>query len=174
MSETWATDPNEARINRVLAAAHHREASALMYGRLPMTIGELVDGRAPSDDDDVPQIRNETVVRMLHFVFQDGPHPGSVTRLIYLLAQRLTPDLVLRMSGSEMADMLGETRAAWSARNQRIFTGYLRARGTKGAKGRSDKSEAARVKYAAAQLGNTNRRGKLKSSGMAAAKDTIR
>jgi len=66
------------------------------------------------------------------------------------------------MSGAELADMLGETRAAWSARNKRIFTGYLKARGSKAAKGALQKSDSASAKYALAARGNTNRRGKFK------------
>jgi hypothetical protein len=109
-------------------------------------------------------IRCETAVRMLHFQFQDGPHPGCTTRLVYLMAQRLAPELVLNMNGAELADMLGETRAAWSARNKRIYTGYLKARGAKAAKGRMQKSDTADAKYASAARGNTNRRGKFKKA----------
>lgn len=107
-------------------------------------------------------IRRETLLRLLHFQFQDGPHPGCTTRLVYLMAQRVAPELVLCMSGAELADMLGETRAAWSARNKRIYTGYLKARGAKAAKGRHQKSDTADAKYASAARGNTNRRGKFK------------
>jgi hypothetical protein len=107
-------------------------------------------------------IRRETLLRLLFFQFQDGPHPGCTTRLVYLLAQRLAPELLLNMCGAELADMLGETRAAWSARNKRIFTGYLKARGAKAAKGRMQKSDTAAAKYASAARGNTNRRGKFK------------
>lgn len=107
-------------------------------------------------------IRRETLLRLLFFQFQDGPHPGCTTRLVYLMAQRLAPELVLSMSGAELADMLGETRAAWSARNKRIFTGYLKARGAKAAKGRMQKSDTHAERCASAARGNTNRRGKLK------------
>lgn len=108
------------------------------------------------------RMKQETAVRLLHFIFQDGEHPGCTTRLLYLLAQRMQPELILHMSGAELADMLGETRAAWSARNKRIFTGYLKARGSKAAKGALQKSDSASAKYALAARGNTNRRGKFK------------
>jgi hypothetical protein len=113
---------------------------------------------------EIPAVRRETATRLLYFQFQDGPHPGCTARLVYLMAQRIAPELVLSMSGAELADMLGETRAAWSARNKRIFTGYLKARGAKAAKGRMQKSDTAAAKYASAARGNTNRRGKFKSA----------
>lgn len=153
---------HEARMNTALAVAYQREGREAVEMNTPMTFAELFEERAAGDSDEVPQIRRETVIRMLHFVFQDGPHPGCVTRLVYLLAQRLAPELVLSMSGAELADMIGETRAAWSARNKRIFTGYLKARGAKAAKGRMQKSDTASAKYASAARGNTNRRGKFK------------
>jgi len=163
MSEFRATegiDPNEARMNRALAVAYRRDGRSAGETQAPTTLGELVEGCAESDGDEVARVRSETVVRMLHFLFQDGPHPGSVTRLVYLLAQRLSPGLILRMNGSELADMLGETRAAWSARNKRIFTGYMEARGSRAARGLNQKSTTVCEKYARAQLGNQNRRGK--------------
>ncbi len=152
---------HEARINTALAVAYQREGRAAITTASPMSLAELFE-QAPGDGDEAMAIKNETAVRFLHFVFQDGAHPGCTTRLLYLLAQRLAPELVLGMSGAELADMLGETRAAWSARNKRIFTGYLRARGSKAAKGRLQKSDTASAKYASAARGNTNRRGKFK------------
>lgn len=150
-------------MNATLAVAYQREGREAITTATPMTFAEMCE-QAPGDGPEVPQIRREAVTRMLHFIFQDGPHPGCTTRLLYLLAQRLAPELVLAMNGAELADMLGETRAAWSARNKRIFTGYLKARGAKAAKGRLQKSDAAGLKYASAARGNTNRRGKYKSA----------
>lgn len=152
---------HEARINSTLAVAFQREGRFAITTTTPMSLAELFE-QAPGDGEEEQRIKSETVVRMLHFIFQDGPHPGCTIRLLYLLAQRLKPELILNMSGAELADMLGETRAAWSARNKRIFTGYLQARGAKGARGRHQKSSTAAAKYALAARGNTNRRGKYK------------
>ena len=166
MSEFRATeefDANEARINRVLAVAYQREAATQLHCGRPMTFGEILD-QAPGDGESEILIKAETAIRLLMFMFQDGPHPGCVMRVVYLLAQRLKPELVLNMSGAELADMIGETRAAWSARNKRIFTRYLEERGVKASRGRLQKSSAACAKYAVAALGNTNRRGKTKPS----------
>lgn len=152
---------HEKRINTALAVAFQREGRVATETSTPVTIAELFE-QAPGDGEEEMQIKAETAMRLLHFCFQDGPHPGCTMRLLYLLAQRVSPELVLNMSGAELADIFGETRAAWSARMKRMFTGYLKARGAKGAKGRMQKSDTAVAKYALAARGNTNRRGKFK------------
>lgn len=151
----------EERMNTALAVAYQREGRTVVEANTPLTFAELLE-LAPGDGEQERRLQMETLLRLLFFIFQDGPHPGCTTRILYLLAQRLAPELVLCMSGAELADMLGETRAAWSARNKRIFTGYLKARGAKAAKGRLQKSDTAVAKYASAARGNTNRRGKFK------------
>lgn len=155
------TNGHEERINVALATAYQREGREAITTATPMSLAQLFE-QAPDDGEDAMRLKQETAVRLLHFIFQDGAHPGCTTRLLYLLAQRLQPELILHMSGAELADMLGETRAAWSARNKRIFTGYLKARGSKAAKGALQKSDTASAKYALAARGNTNRRGKFK------------
>ena len=160
---TEGIDPNEARISRVLATAYQRERAAQAHENTPMTFGDIFDP-APDDGEELMKAKQEAVIRMLCFIFQKGPHPGNVMRLVYLLAARLKSDLILNMNGSELADLFGETRAAWSARNQKMFTGYLRACGSHAAKDPRQKSDSVCAKYAVAQLGNTNRRGKFKSN----------
>jgi hypothetical protein len=152
-------DIHEGRINRVLAVAYERE-NRQGAKALPMALEEVLDGRAPNDGDEVPTIRRETACRLLTFLFQNGPHPGAVVRLVYLLAWRTMPELVLNMNGSELAEMMGETRAAWSARNKKMFTDYLRKKGFKATLCHGMKSESACTKYAAAAMRNTNRRGR--------------
>jgi hypothetical protein len=152
---------HEARINTTLAVAYQREGREAITVASPRSCAELLEG-APGDSEEIGKVRSEAIKRMLYFIFQDGPHPGCTLRLLYLLVQRLDPELLLNMSGAELADMLGETRAAWSARNKRIFSGYLKARGAKAARGVFQKSEAACGKYALAARGNVNRRGKFK------------
>lgn len=152
---------HEARINDVLRVAYQREGRAVITSETPLTIAEVFE-QAPGDGEEELRIKGETVMRFLLFIFQDGPHPGCTMRLLYLLTQRLKPELLLNMSGAELADMFGETRAAWSARQIRMFNGYLRARGARAVKGRNQKSDSAAASYASAARGNTNRRGKTK------------
>lgn len=151
---------HDSRINEALRVAYQREGRQVI---VPMTIPEIFE-QAPGDGEEELRIKTEAAVRMLLFVFQDGPHPGCTMRLLYLLAQRLKPELVLNMSGAELADMFGETRAAWSARMIRLFNGYLKARGARAVKGRTQKSDSAVALYSSAARGNTNRRGKLKAA----------
>lgn len=148
-------------MNAVLATAFQREGRVAVEASTPRTMAELFE-QAPGDGDEEMRIKMETAVRLLHFCFQDGAHPGCTMRLFYLLTQRLAPELVRRMSGAELAELFGETRAAWSARNKRLFTGYLKARGARAAKGHFQKSDTHAARCAAAQRGNTNRRGKMR------------
>jgi hypothetical protein len=154
---------HEERMNTVLAVAMQRSGREAITLSTPMTFAELLE-LAPGDGEEERKLQMETFARLLFFIFQDGPHPGCALRLLYLVTQRLKPELIMAMCGAELADMLGETRAAWSARNKRIFTGYLKNRGFKAAKGRMQKSDTAARKSAAAALGNTNRRGKFKKA----------
>lgn len=155
---------HEARINRVLAQAFQRETrvgNRTTAENEPMT-HEEVSEPAHGDSEDIHRAQIEAVQRLLYYIFQDGVHPGCTIRRLYFIAQKMSPALVLHMSGSELAEMLGETRAAWSARVQRLFTGYLRSRGYKAVSGGHQKSETHALRCAEAARGNTNRRGKTK------------
>jgi hypothetical protein len=158
---------HEARINNVLAVAYQRGGRESITRATPATMAELFEiaelaDRAAEDDEAGEKTLSEGAIRMLQFAFAEGGHPGCVLRRVYMLAQRLSPALVANMNGAELGDIFGETRAAWSARIQRVFTGYLKARGSKAPNGRMQKSATAAARYAAAATGNTNRRGKFK------------
>ena len=149
---------HEERINRALAVAFQREGRSAVTMESPMSLAEVTE--EGGEGDEIIRAKMEAVAGMLYFIFQDGPHPGCTLRLLYLMAQRIKPELLLHMSGAELADMLGETRAAWSARNKRVFTGYQQARGLRAARGVFQNSESAAAQYALAARGNKNRRGK--------------
>ena len=157
---------HEARINQTLAVAFQREGRSVFIRDTPMTIAEIFE-QAPDDGPEELKLKGETALRFLYFIFQNGEHPGCTMRLLYLLAQRLDPTLVLNMSGAELADIFGETRAAWSARQKLMFNGYLKARGAKAVKGRNQKSDTASARMASAARGNTNRRGKVRKAAWA-------
>lgn len=148
----------EIRIHRVLTTAYQRERTGEIHSPEPMTVRDIFE-QAPGDGEEEMRIKTETTRRLINFLFQDGPHPGHTLRLLYLLTQQIAPEQILNMNGSELADIFGETRAAWSARVKRIFNNYLSKAGAKGFKSRTQRSETARAAYAAGARGNTNRRG---------------
>jgi hypothetical protein len=157
-------DSHEARINDELRIAYQREKRGGPEADRPMELDEVFEA-APGDGEDEMRIRRETVIRMLYFIFQKGCHPGQTLRLLYILTQRLSPELILHMNGTALANIFGETRAAWSARMLLIFNGYLAANGQKAIKYAAQKSDTARAKYAAAAIGNSNRRALRKPDG---------
>ena len=93
----------------------------------------------------------------LGWVFQNGPHPRGVMQRVYAVVRALRPDLLLTMSGAEIAVIFGETRAAESARLM-LLDKKMKAAGFKHTPFTSRKSETARQRMALAALGNQNRR----------------
>lgn len=152
------------RINRVLNCAFQRERPCLpewirnpkkqsVDEAIRQIIEEVFDGDETKFNESV---ENELVplVRWL-----SEAHGGFVKNL-YLLAQACDPDLVLRMNSAELAQMFGQTRAAWSARMKRKVNGTLKSAGYKGYLIRGQKTASACEKYRECAKGNTNRRGK--------------
>lgn len=137
----------EQRIARVLRTAHLREEAAPVDFAKPFDFSEIFDASDASDSEE-NRIRAETLDRILLFLYADGIHPGCVMRRTYLLAHRSRPELLKHMSGAELAEMFGETRAAWSARAIRLFEGYAKARGGRALHAWNSKSETARATYA--------------------------
>jgi len=86
--------------------------------------------------------------RFLEFCFAGRPDPGQWLRNLCALAQVFAPDLILHMTGEDLAIIFGETRAANSAR-LKMLDAYGRAPGAKG----SGQRRAAR----AAAQGNRSR-----------------
>lgn len=99
----------------------------------------------------------EMLGRFLDWVFQKGPNPPEVMKRVYAVAHALRPDLLLNMSGSEIAAIFQETRAAESARMM-LLNKKMKAAGFKHTSFVARKSETARRRMALSALGNQNRR----------------
>lgn len=108
------------------------------------------------------EIRTEAFRALMDFLFADGPHPGVVVRRVYALAKAICPARLAYMSLADLGLMLGETRAAQSWRVKKIFSYKLQAAGAKATHAAFQKRAGAVAKYAAAQKGNTNRKGRRK------------
>lgn len=112
--------------------------------------------RLASDDEAGRRLLLAFFDRFFDFLYEDGPHPGWVLRRVFALARRYRPELILKMNGTDLGLMFGETRAAQSWRMQAIFD-RLKLSGVRGARGGGFKCEASRESYSEAARGNSNR-----------------
>jgi len=149
-------------VREVLARAYRRN------GGEP----SAVDNHTPLDallqqEDGVPDdfyaAGVDMLRRFLGWVFEQGPHPASVTQRIYSVTNAVCPELLLNMSGEEIAALFGQGRAAESARTI-MLNKKLKSVGFKHTTFRHQKSETARKRMALSALGNRNRRKSRKST----------
>lgn len=105
----------------------------------------------------------------LRFVWFGSGNLWEAMKRLLAITRKCKPDFIRGMSATQVAAMLGETKAATSAREIRVVEGLLRAWGVIGFQGAGgSKSVAARRKYSEVQKGNTNR-----ADGVARRKDEI-
>lgn len=148
--------PEEMTQDEVLASAFNKHGHGGVETYTPLSA--LIDGEE-GDSADEAAIRRETLEKMLEYFFADGPAPHRVMKRLYALVKAIRSDLILHMSCEEIGKLFGETRAAVSWRVQQCFNKLIERNGGVG-KAPFQKSDGAREAYAAAQKGNTNRRGK--------------
>ena len=97
--------------------------------------------------------------RFLEWVFEGGPNPAIALQRLYVVARAVALDLILNMSGEEIASIFGQGRAAESARIV-MLNQKMKAVGFRHTTFRHQKSTTARAKMSHAQRGNHNRRSK--------------
>jgi hypothetical protein len=151
---------HEQRINSALALAAARRGYRQDSVCTHTPLDDLIEAEEAAQRGEIePSV---VVNRFLDFVWADGPHPGHLLRRCIAIAKGFQRDDLLRhMTLAELGMMLGETRAAQSWRVKKIFAEYRKRSGAKQAyKARFQKTEEASLKYARAQRGNTNNRGK--------------
>jgi hypothetical protein len=107
------------------------------------------------DSDDF-KARSEGVAKFVDWLFQAGPQPSVVLKRLYVYARAARPELLLNMSGAEIAALFGQTRAAESAREKLILGETLASVGLTAAFG-WQKRPSACAGYAKVQLGNRSR-----------------
>jgi hypothetical protein len=131
--------------------------------------GEEVAWREPLRsvlEGDQFDVRDETVGRLMFFLFVDerAGVPWYAMRRLYALAKAFAPEALEGMSLEAMGEVFGEkgarsARARWSARIRVIISDTIEKAGGV-AHLKYQKSLSAREKYAAAQMGNQNRKKK--------------
>lgn len=107
---------------------------------------------------------SKTVARtlggLIRFVLVEGLRWKAAVAVVYCLAKALRPELIGHMSLEDVARLSGDLggRATPSARIRRIYNARVSAAGMLASHASFQKSEEACRRYAAAQLGNGNRK----------------
>jgi hypothetical protein len=123
-------------------------------------------------DESEMEARLDAFVVLCRFCFEGGRirNPWLAFKNFLAVVRRACPEMLDSISQTELALLLGETKASPSAREKKILEGLMKKFGMLGTHLLGGtKSDAARRKYSAAQRGNTNRRkGKGGKKGSAA------
>ena len=165
-------DFSAADVQRRIDAVIYKNSDAIAGGAQAHVGHTPLDDLMAKEEGDeaaemVSAVRQETLSRMLDYMFADGCEPINVVRRVFALVKALRPDLIGDMSQEDIAVLCGDGgRATVSARIKRVYNFLLDENG--GARGKSrvwhQKSAAAVEAYARAQQGNDNRgkKGKAK------------
>ncbi|PAW76800.1 MAG: hypothetical protein B9S32_13765 [Verrucomicrobia bacterium Tous-C9LFEB] len=146
---------HEARIEHVLRGVFQNGEAVSSDNHTPLDALIAKEESMGLDWD----VRAEGINRLLDYFFVDGVHPGRVIRRVYAIAWALKRGGVERMSQTDIAALLGETRAAQSKRIRMIFNGHLAKSGFRACQAPGQKSASAVKTYSARQKGNHNRKG---------------
>lgn len=149
----------EERQQEILDRLLAKHAASLHLARpVPTPLEELM-GKEDEDETDEGEIRLQTLRKLLDYIFQYGPEPIKVLRVIFALAKSVRPELIADMPLDDISIICADGgKATVSARIKRIYNGTLEKAGAKGSAAAFQK----RGEYAKGQKGNTNRRKKLK------------
>jgi hypothetical protein len=119
-------------------------------------------------DGEIHEVRLITTRAMLRYLWQGARNPWDALKKLLAVTRLAAKELIGGISQTEVAWILGETKAATRAREKKGVEDYLRewGAGTVHFEG-AQKSEAARATYARVQMGNKNRsKGKVPMKGL--------
>jgi hypothetical protein len=118
-------------------------------------------------DGEIHEVRLITTRALLRYLWQGARNPWDALKKLLAVTRLAAKELIGGISQTEVAWILGETKAATRAREKKGVEDYLRewGAGTVHFEG-AQKSEAARATYARVQMGNKNRsKGKVLMKG---------
>lgn len=152
-----------------------REASAAVVVRAAQRIAERVaDGMARATgtevdeellagflrremDGEIQEVRVITTRALLRYFWEGAKNPWDALKKLLAATRLVASPLIRGVSQAQVAWILGETRAATRAREEK-FEEFLKSWGAKSPHFEgAQKSEAARATYARVQRGNRNR-----------------
>lgn len=142
-------------VHAILTAAHSRMGEQMPVDHHTPLDALISQEFAISGDD--YEIKSEAVCAILSWLFESGPAPATVVKRLFSLTRAVKPELMLNMSGAEIAALFGQGRAAESARSRMILGETLGRVGYKNTQLPYQKSPSACAKYAQVQRGNRNR-----------------
>jgi hypothetical protein len=145
-----------ARISAVLGRAYRRERHTWQAARPGLRLEVLLveDELAGPEEE---QVRRAMVRRWLRQVWAPGAGLADALKAFYALTRACWPELILNMSGEEVAAFFAQTRAAESERVHRLVNRPIERHTGRHTTLRFQKSTAACGKYAGAAKGNTHR-----------------
>ncbi len=170
-ADSLAVETAEMEVDRLvteLAAYGEGEVDQLRRTKEYVSMREVltgIEGEEDELDDGDMHARVRALKAFLRYCFQDGriSNPWLAFKSFLAITRRIMPEYVAGISATEMALLLGETKAAVSTREIKTVYPLLEKWGVLGFHGLGGgKSEAARKKYRQAARGNTNRRKTIK------------
>lgn len=144
------------RINAALGRAHRREGHTWD----PFRSGQRLEVLIVEDElagPDEQAVREEAVRRWLRQIWAEGSGLADALKAFYALTRSCWPELILNMSGGEVASFFAQTRAAESERVHRLVNRPIERHTGRHTTLRFQKSTSACGKYAASATGNTHR-----------------
>jgi hypothetical protein len=151
-----AVRAHAAAISAVLGRAYRREGHTWTAERPGTRLEVLIveDSLAGPEEE---QVRREVVRRWLRQVWPVAGGLSDALKAFYALTRACWPELILNMSGEEVATFFAQTRAAESERVHRLVNRPIERHTGRHTTLRFQKSTAACGKYAGAAKGNTHR-----------------
>lgn len=107
----------------------------------------------------VEEIRRTVFLALMEFFWAEGPHPIKVLKRLFHITLNVDPKRLYFMNQTQLARLLNETRAAFCAREKKVWEEFLSSRGFVGTRGPGKKSDEARATYRRLRRGNTCRLG---------------
>lgn len=157
----------EAAVEKEIAAAYQRDGESLAFDPLNPTLG--VAHVTDAHDNDDPEFaamgewRARVTLRLLEFLAAEGPRPIKMLKRLMVILRCGAPHLLLRMSQTDVAVLLNETKQAVQTREERVWEHFLKANGARVTGRAGSKSKLARETYSEERKGSQSRiGGKLK------------
>lgn len=140
-----------------LAAAMRRNPHLVSPQKALTPFEEMVAQETTGHTEEIALIREEAIGKWLGWLFEGGIKIEDATKRLYVFARGFRPELILNMSGEEIAKLFGQTRAAESHRSRKVIETTLRRAGARFTDQPYQKSATTRRRCADAQKGNHNR-----------------
>jgi hypothetical protein len=153
MSEPSA---HQRRIDALMAKVYRREGHTFSSAAVltPLDAMLAAEEAVPMDEQ---KVREEGVHAWLGWIFEEGPHVATVMKRLFVFVRGVRPELILNMSGAEIAALFGQGRAAESARCNLLLEKLKKKANYRTLALPFQKSATTKQKYAQAQRGNKHR-----------------